>query len=104
MFEHGWVLPQNQKEAARYFLRAARSHKVPQAMLHLAHMYDDGRGVPKDRLKAAFQAHQAARFGLKEAESLETELESRLTSEEQDQIRRWHEEWKPSPPGPWILQ
>jgi TPR repeat protein len=48
MYYFGWGLPQDEKEAAAWFRRAAeQGHAV--AALKLGNMYHDGRGVQEDR-------------------------------------------------------
>jgi TPR repeat protein len=62
MYEEGLGLPQDSKEAAKWYLKAAEKGNA-QAQYKMGTLYTLGKGVPKDRLEAAKWLGKAAQQG-----------------------------------------
>jgi hypothetical protein len=69
MYQHGWGVPQNHAEAARWYLRAAeQGHVIAQSNLGV--MYANGWGVPEDLVEAGRWFRMAAEQGNAMAQGL----------------------------------
>jgi len=71
MYEKGWGVKQDYKEATKWYRKAAVENGLAQAQYNLAYMYNNGRGVKQDYKeavkwfrKAAEQRYAAAQYDL----------------------------------------
>lgn len=67
MYDEGWSVRRNARNAARWYLRAAEGG-LREAYYFVAWAYDAGEGVTRDRRKAAAWYRRAVLAGDRDAE------------------------------------
>jgi TPR repeat protein len=75
MLTNGRGVPQNNSEAAQWYLKAAQAGDT-RGMLCIGEMYEMGHGVPRDLNEAAKWYRQAAKAGNPDAEKLLRRVEA----------------------------
>jgi uncharacterized protein len=90
----GDTLTQDYTEALKW-LRAAADQGHPLAQTKLGIMYEDGHGVPQDRVRAHMWLSLAAAQGSELAGAFVTELTKQMTSAQIAEAQRLAREWKP---------
>lgn len=92
LHERGSGVPQNPREAARWYARAAQAGQA-EAMNNLGFLYEQGTGVPQDYQEAMRLYKRAAEAGNAVAASnlANAYLEGRLVARDDPEAARWFE-------------
>ncbi len=93
MYSNGEGVPQDDKEAVRWYRLAAVQGHAP-AQNNLAWMYFEGRGVPKDHVQAHLWANLAAAQGIEQARKAVDILDGKMTPAQLAEAQRLVREWK----------
>ena len=94
MYEYGEGVPQDDKEAARWYrLAADQGYAIAQSNLGL--MYEYGEGVPQDDVQARMWLNLAAAQGDELARINRDRLTKQMTPVQLAEAQRLAREWKP---------
>ncbi len=94
VYDLGRGIPQDYKEAVRWYRRAADQGYAP-GQLDLGLMYAHGRGVPQDYVQAHMWMNLAAAQGHELAREARDLLAEDMTPAQLAEARRLAQEWKP---------
>ncbi len=94
MYRFGRGVPQDDKEAVRWY-RLAAEQGFASAQNNLGQMYADGRGVPEDYVQAHLWANLAAAQGHEPARKYRDRLATRMTTAQLAGAQRLARKWKP---------
>ena len=92
MYSLGLGVPQDDREAARWF-RLAAEQGLARAQSNLGIMYAEGAGVPEDMVLAYMWSNLAAAQGNESAQRNKDLLEERMTREQIAEAQRLSTEW-----------
>jgi len=97
MYAYGQGVPQNYKEAARWFrLAADQGDAVAQFFLGLS--YANGSGVPQDYVQSHMWFNLAGAGGEPNAAKARDSVAQKMTSAQIAEAQRLAREWKPTKP------
>ena len=94
MYEYGEGVPQDDKEAARWY-RLAAEQGYAKAQSSLGLMYEYGEGVPQDDVQARMWLNLAAAQGDELARIHRDRMTRQMTPVQLAEARRLTREWKP---------
>ncbi len=94
MNEYGEGVPQDDKEAARWY-RMAAEQGYAKAQSSLGLMYSNGEGVPQDDVQARMWLNLAAAQGDELARINRDRMTEQMTPVQLAEARRLTREWKP---------
>ncbi len=94
MYTMGQGVPQDDKEAARWY-RLAATQGYAAAQYNLGVMYFMGIGVPRDYAQAHLWANLAAAQGHEAARKYRDRLATRMTTAQLAEAQRLARKWKP---------
>ncbi len=94
MYSKGRGVPQDDKEAVRWYRLAAEQGRA-EAQYNLGGMYATGRGVPQDYVQAHMWVTLAAVRGLETARTLRDRLAEKMTPAQLANAQRLAREWTP---------
>ncbi len=98
MYDKGEGVPQDYKEAARWY-RAAAEQGHANAQLYLGGMYQRRQGVPQDYVQAHMWFNLAASGVGELAVKNRDSIAEKMTSEQIAEAQRLAREWKPKTGG-----
>jgi TPR repeat protein len=99
MYEKGWGIPKNYREAAKWYRKAALQGDA-KAQFNLGVMYGNGQGVPRDYVQAYMWISLAATAGNKiAAENLKI-VEKRMTPAQVAKAQEMAAKWRPKKAKP----
>ena len=94
MYDNGTVVPQDYKEAVKWYrLSAEQGNAIAQSNLSL--MYDNGRGVPQDYVLAHMWYNLAGSSGNKDSTKNKKLLEEKMTPQQIEKAQKLARNWKP---------
>jgi hypothetical protein len=99
LYAYGRGVPADPDQAVHWYRRSAEQG-YPPAQYRLGLHYYGGVGVPQDRLEALFWIGLARLAGMPDAIRWIDEVDTRLTDEEEAELRRRLSSWKPRPQAP----
>ncbi len=94
MYRKGRGVPQDDKEAVRWY-RLAAAQGLAEAQNNLGVMYREGQGVPQDDVQAHMWLSLAAAQGDKRAPKRRDRLAKKMTPAQVAEAQRLAREWKP---------
>lgn len=99
IYYEGYGLPQDFKEAAKWFKRAAEKGK-PESQARLGTLYFLGQGVKFDTIRGHMWLNIAIANGLEELRDLREELAEKMSQKEIERAQKLAREWlKEHPPN-----
>ena len=94
MYKHGQGVPQDYKEAVRWYRLSAEQGNAD-AQYNLAKMYYQGLGVPKDYVSAHMWINLAASNGEEGAIEKRNMVEKEMTPQQIEKAKEMARNWKP---------